>query len=172
MELSFGTEDPHADDVRALLARHLAFSRATTPVEHAYVVEGDGLAAPDTTLIGARRDGVLLGVGAVRELAADHAELKSMHVLETARGQGVGRALVVHLRSLAVARGYRRLSLETGTDPVFAPARALYASLGFAPCGAFGGYTPSPHNTFMTQELVPGVGSGDLDAPVRHDDAQ
>jgi putative acetyltransferase len=35
----------------------------------------------------------------------------------------------------------------------FAPARALYASAGFEPCGPFGDYQPSPSNTFMTMEL-------------------
>ncbi|WP_052664767.1 GNAT family N-acetyltransferase [Nitriliruptor alkaliphilus] len=151
--LTFTTEDPSAEDVRALLGRHLAFSRAITPPEHAYIVEADGLDDPGITLVGARRDGVLLGVGAIRELDADHAELKSMHVLDAARGGGIGRALAQHLLSLAAERSYRRLSLETGTDPVFTSARGLYASLGFEPCGPFGDYTASPFNTFMALDL-------------------
>jgi putative acetyltransferase len=58
-----------------------------------------------------------------------------------------------HLIGVARARGYRRLSLETGTTVAFLPARQLYASAGFTPCPPFGGYTPSEHNTFMTLRL-------------------
>jgi putative acetyltransferase len=46
--------------------------------------------------------------------------------------------------------GCRRVSLETGTMPEYVPARAMYASAGFRPCGLFGGYQPSPSNSFMT----------------------
>jgi putative acetyltransferase len=98
---TFTTEDPGTDDVRSLLARPLALSRSSTPPEHAYIVEADDLTAPDITLFGARRDGALLAVGAIRELDPGHAELKSMHVAEAARGQGVGRALVAHLLTRA-----------------------------------------------------------------------
>ena len=61
-----------------------------------------------------------------------------MHTVEEARGRGVGRALVDHLIGVARERGYRRVSLETGRRPAFAPARRLYASAGFEPCEAFG----------------------------------
>jgi hypothetical protein len=46
--------------------------------------------------------------------------------------------------------------LETGTVPAFAPARALYASAGFRPCGPFGDYQPMDTSTFMTLELAAG----------------
>ena len=64
-----------------------------------------------------------------------------------------GRALVDHLVALASSRGARRVSLETGTADGFAPARALYASAGFVPCGPFGDYVETPDNTFMTRTL-------------------
>ena len=35
----------------------------------------------------------------------------------------------------------------------FAPARALYASVGFVPCGPFGDYRESPNSDFMTVQL-------------------
>jgi putative acetyltransferase len=81
-------------------------------------------------------------------------EIKSMHTAEAARGRGIGRAMVGHLVSVARDRGMRRVSLETGTMAAFGPARALYASVGFTPCGPFGGYRPSPDNTFMTLLLA------------------
>jgi putative acetyltransferase len=54
---------------------------------------------------------------------------------------------------VASAQGFHRVSLETGTTAAFAPARALYQSAGFARCGPFASYQPSPHNVFMTREL-------------------
>jgi putative acetyltransferase len=40
--------------------------------------------------------------------------------------------------------------------PAFAPARALYASAGFRPCGPFGDYQPMDTSTFMTLDLTAG----------------
>ena len=146
-------DDPRADDVRALLERHLAFARATTRPEDVYALDVDGLADPAVTFFSYRVDGRVVGVAALKRIDEEHAELKSMHTAEEARGQGVARALVEHIVGLARERGYRRLSLETGSGPAFEPARALYASAGFAPCEAFGDYTPSPNSAYMALAL-------------------
>jgi putative acetyltransferase len=45
------------------------------------------------------------------------------------------------------------VSLETGTTPGFAAARALYESAGFAPTGPFGGYPQTEDNTFYSLAL-------------------
>ncbi len=76
-----------------------------------------------------------------------------MHTTEAARGRGIGRAMLTHLLGVARTRGFRRVSLETGTTAAFAPARALYQSAGFVPCGPFAGYQLSEDNLFMTLEL-------------------
>ena len=146
-------DDPRAADVRALLARHLAFARGHTPPEDAHALDVDGLTDPAVTLFGLRRDGELLGVAALKELDPRHGEVKSMHTAEAARGRGVARALLDHLMAVARERGYERLSLETGAQPAFAPARALYARTGFEECAPFGSYAPSRNSTFMTRTL-------------------
>ena len=64
-----------------------------------------------------------------------------MHTAIAVRGRGVGRALVDRLVAVAAARGARRASLECGADEAFVPARSLYASAGFTPCGPFGEYS-------------------------------
>ena len=154
MDLVTAPDDPRAEDVLALLERHLAFSREVTPPGHVHALGVDGLLDPAVTFFGARRrDGALLGVGALKELDARHGELKSMHTAEAARGQGVGRAMVGHLLAVAAGRNYRRVSLETGTMAAFAPARSSYAKVGFEPCEPFGGYTANPNSTCMTVEL-------------------
>ena len=147
------TDDPHADDVRALLGRHLAFARATTEPEEVYALEVDELADPSVTLFSFRVDDELLGVAALKHLDSEHAEIKSMHTAEAARGRGIGRALVDHLLAVGRERGYRRVSLETGAGPAFAAARGLYASAGFTPCEPFGDYLPSPNSACMTRSL-------------------
>ena len=111
------------------------------------------LLAPDVSFFSFRRNGELLGVGALKTLNPLHAELKSMHTAEAARGQGVGRTMVEHLIGVARTLGVRRVSLETGTMAAFAPARSLYSHLGFEPCEPFGSYRPSPNSVCMTLRL-------------------
>jgi putative acetyltransferase len=146
-------DDARDPDVRALLERHLEFSLGQTPPEHSFALDADGLLDPAITLFSLRASGSLLGIGAIRRLSPQHAEIKSMHTAEKARGQGIGRAVLTHLLGVARAEGFRRVSLETGTTPGFAPARALYQRAGFVPCGPFAGYQPSEDNLFLTLEL-------------------
>ena len=155
-EGEIAADDPRAADVRALLSRHLAFARAVTPPEDAHALEADELLDPALTLYSFRDGGTLLGVAALKRLDDHHAEIKSMHTAEEARGRGVGRALLEHLLAVARERGFERVSLETGVMPAFAPARALYERTGFRPCGPFGSYRPSPNTAFMTFELRAG----------------
>jgi putative acetyltransferase len=152
-EFVIAVDDPERDDVRALLEQHLAFARSVTPPEHVYALDLDGLLDPSVTFFSVRAGGELLGVGALKQLDPDHAELKSMHTATAARRRGVGRAMVEHLLGVAAERGVRRVSLETGTMEAFAPARSLYADAGFAPCGPFGDYDESPTSAFMTRSV-------------------
>ena len=145
--------DPRADDVRALLDRHLTFAFETTPAEDVHALDVDGLLDPSLQFFTARLDGTLVGIGALKELDPAHAELKSMHTASEVRGQGVGRAMVEHLVRVARNRGYRRVSLETGAMDAFEPARSLYASAGFVQCAVYGDYPDSPNSTYMTLAL-------------------
>jgi putative acetyltransferase len=153
VDLIIAVADPNADDVRALLDRHLTFARGQSPPGHVHALNTGAWADPGLTLFGARRGGSLVGVGAIRRLDDAHAELKAMHTRAEARGQGVGQAMLTHLLRVAEARGYQRVSLETGTMDAFAPARALYRKAGFRPCPPFGPYTVNPHSVCMTLTL-------------------
>jgi putative acetyltransferase len=105
------------------------------------------------TFFSFRAEGELLGVAALKRLDDEHAEIKSMHTAEAARGRGIGRALVDHLVAVARERGFRRVSIETGSGPAFAPARRLYAGARFTPCGPFADYPDSPNSAHMTLYL-------------------
>jgi putative acetyltransferase len=151
--VAFGRDDPRRGDVRALLEQHLELMRSTTPPEFVFALDVDELVAPAITLCSARRDGELVAVGALKELDPSHGELKSMHTIRAARRGGVGAAMVAHLVGIARDRGYRRVSLETGVQPAFEPAVALYEAAGFERCGAFADYVDNGHSVFMTRRL-------------------
>jgi putative acetyltransferase len=146
-------DDPRATDVRQLLERHLAFANSHSPPEDVHALDVDALLDPAVTLFSFRLNGELLAVGALKQLDRQHAELKSMHTAQAARGRGIGRVMVDHLIGVARGCGFRRVSLETGSMPAFAPARSLYANAGFRPCEPFGDYSPSRNSTFMTLSL-------------------
>ena len=145
-----GLGDPR---VRALIAHHLAESRASTPAANAHAL---GAAALDRSDIDfwAMWDGEeLLGIGALRMLDADHAEIKSMRTAPAHLRRGVARAILAHLIAQARTQGCARVSLETGTMPMFDAANRMYEAAGFVDCPAYGGYPASPHNRFMTLAL-------------------
>jgi putative acetyltransferase len=148
-------DDPRDADVRRLLLRHLEFAHATTPPESVFALGIDELAAPGVTLFSYRSGPEVLAVAALKHLDADHAEVKSMHTAREARGRGIGRRMIEHVIGVARRRGYRRVSLETGSVAAFAPARSVYARAGFVACGAFADYPDHPSSTFMTLELEP-----------------
>jgi len=156
-DIVFAVEDPRDQNVRVILDGHLAYSKEVTPPGHVHALAVESLLDPAITLFGARRAGALVGIRAVRRLDVAHAELKSMHTVESARRQGVGRAMVDHLLGVAVARNYAQVSLETGTMEAFASARALYRQVGFRPCQPFGEYTDNPNSVCMTLYLSRGT---------------
>jgi putative acetyltransferase len=153
VDLVFGTEDLSQDDVCAVLVTHLAFAREVTPPDDVHALDFSGLKDPAVTLFSARDAGALRALGAIKMLGEGHAELKSMHTVEGVRGQGIGKAMVEHLLSIARVRRCTRVSLETGAMEAFAPARALYAKTGFVPCGPFGEYVASSYSVYMTLSL-------------------
>ena len=114
----------------------------------------DGLLGPAVTLFSYRVGGTLLAIGALKQIDRRHAEIKSMHTVGAARGSGVGRTMLEHLIAVARERGYRRISLETGSMAAFAAARSLYARAGFQVCEPFGDYRESPNSTYMTLALA------------------
>ena len=145
-----GLDDPR---VVALLQLHLTRARAETALGSAHALDLSVLRTPEVSFWSVWQGDELLGVGALKQLTAEHGEVKSMHTAEAARGRGVGSALVRHIMAEARRRGMQRLSLETGSWPYFLPARALYARHGFVECGPFGDYREDPNSVFMTIEL-------------------
>lgn len=132
---------------------HLADLAPTAPPESQHALDLTGLRGPGIRMWVARLDTALVGTVALQNLNPVHEELKSMRTDPAARGNGVASALLRHALHDARARGITRISLETGSQDFFAPARALYRKHGFTECGPFEDYLPDPNSTFMTLAL-------------------
>ncbi len=153
MEIVITAEKSLNEELARVLQAHWLFCTSSTPIEHVYALDASKLFSPDITVFGARINGELVGVGAIRKLDAQHAELKSMHTLAKSRGSGVGKALVAHIEDFARSSGIERVSLETGTNDAFRPARELYMSMGYNSCDAFADYVLSKDNMCMTKMI-------------------
>lgn len=152
-QLTIEVDDLARPEVHALLTDHLADMHATSPIESVHALDLDALRAPGVTFWTAWDGATLVGCAALKELAPDRGEIKSMRTADVARGRGIGARLLTFVLDEARLRGYRRLSLETGSQAFFAPARRLYARHGFLDCPPFGDYSLDPNSVFMTREL-------------------
>lgn len=139
--------------LHAFLIAHVADMAGTAPPESQHALDLSGLDQPYVRLWVGHDADVLVATGAWVDLGAGQAELKSMRTSPEVRGEGWGRAMVRHLLDDARAAGMTRISLETGAQPFFAAAHALYVSEGFVECAPFGDYVEDPHSVFMTRDL-------------------
>ncbi|MDO8297031.1 MAG: GNAT family N-acetyltransferase [Caulobacter sp.] len=151
--LTIRQDDLSGEDVRALLAIHLAGMAENTPPEHVFALDLSGLQTPDITVWTARDDGVLAGIGALKALGDGAGELKSMRTHPHHLRKGVAAALLDQILDEAATRGYHRVSLETGVGESFEPALALYRRRGFTNGEAFSDYEASAFNQFLHLSL-------------------
>ena len=147
--------DPTDPALALLFERHTADMHADTPPESIHMMPASALRAPEIAFFVMHLDGVPVGMGAIKQITPDHAEIKSMHVLHEMRGKGLSRRMLEALVAHARASGLSRLSLETGIQPTFIAARGLYAQAGFNECPPFGDYHDDPNSVFMTIALTP-----------------
>jgi len=160
LSLHIRLDDLSDPRIAQFLEEHLNDMRATSPPESVHALDLSKLRDPSVHFWSAwlpaengAIDGTLVGTAAIKRLDADHAELKSMRTSAAFRGKGIAKQVLLYVVEQARALGLRRLSLETGTQPFFAPAHNLYLTHGFAPCGPFGSYTLDPHSRFLTMAL-------------------
>lgn len=149
-------DDLSGPEIRALLEEHLRSMHSLSPPGSVHALDLADLRKPGISVWTAWSDGQLMGCGALKALSATHGEIKSMRTAQAHRGRGTARAILGHIIDQAQARGYERLSLETGSQAAFEPARRLYARNGFEYCAPFGEYTDDPSSVFMTRQLLAG----------------
>ena len=148
-------DDLRGAQIARLLQEHLEAMHALSPRESVHALDIEALRQPGISFWSAWEQDELMGCGALRELDASHGEVKSMRTAAAHQRKGVARALLTHIVEEAKARGYQRLSLETGSMKEFLPAQMLYRSFGFEICGPFGTYGPDPNSVFMRKVLNP-----------------
>jgi len=147
------TDDLTGPEIHRLLQEHLHGMALHSPPESIHALDLAALRQPAISFWTAWDGDDLLGCGAIKDLGSGHAEIKSMRTATRHLRQGVARALLAHILDEARRRGYQRLSLETGSAAAFAPAHALYASVGFVACPPFADYAEDPHSVFMSKAL-------------------
>ncbi|HET9131525.1 MAG TPA: GNAT family N-acetyltransferase, partial [Terriglobia bacterium] len=124
-----------------------------SPPESVHALDIESLRKPEITFWTIWQESELMGCGALKQLDSSHGEIKSMRTAAAHLRKGVATAMMVHILAEARRRSYRRLSLETGSADVFAPARSLYTRFGFRFCSPFADYVEDPFSVFMTREL-------------------
>jgi putative acetyltransferase len=153
LSLTFREDDLTGEAIAALLRLHLDEMHRWSPPCSVHAMPVERLRQSDVTFWSAWNGNALAGCGALRHLDEGHGEIKSMRAAPDYRGRGVGKAILRHLLGEARARGYARVSLETGRPAEFLPARRLYESHGFAECPPFADYVLDDFSICMTLEL-------------------
>ena len=152
-ELEIKIDDLSGPEIAELLAEHLRCMAEVSPPESRHALNLDGLRKPDITCWSIWQGQEVVGCGALKELDPTHGEVKSMRTATGHLRKGIAAMMLEHITAEAKRRGYRRLSLETGSMPYFTPAHRLYYKFGFRACRPFGKYREDPNSVFMTKEL-------------------
>jgi putative acetyltransferase len=142
------------DRVKGLLTRHLEGMHANSPPGHVFALDWSALQQPEISFYTFWDGEELLGFGALKELDSSSGEVKSMRTADAHLRKGIAATILDHIIGEARKRGYKHLSLETGSGPAFEPALALYRKRGFINGGAFGSYEKSPFNQFLHLNLT------------------
>jgi putative acetyltransferase len=105
---------------------------------------------PNGRLLLAWQDGQVVGCAALRQVDRQTCEMKRVYVRPAARGQELGRALVVRILEEARAAGYSRLCLDV--LPEFTVAQRIYETLGFVTAAPVT-FNPVPGTKFLALDL-------------------
>ncbi len=146
-------DDLSSEKVVQLIGGHLQNMTLHSPPESIHALGVEQLKKPDMTFWSAWERDELVGCGALKELDTRHGEVKSMKTSPNHLRKGVARKILQHIIKEAKIRGYKQLSLETGSMDAFIPARNLYEESGFRYCEPFADYRDDPNSVFMTKKL-------------------
>ncbi|KGM35557.1 GNAT family N-acetyltransferase [Inquilinus limosus] len=144
-------EPPRQDAVLDLIRQSDALMASLYPAESNHMLDIASLERPEVRFFVARREGRVVGCGALVVGAGGEAELKRMFVDPATRGLKVGRDLLARIEGEARGLGVRVVRLETGIHQP--EAIGLYRRFGYEECGPFGDYRPDPLSLFMEKPL-------------------
>ena len=141
------------EQVIGLLEEHHTNMLSLSPPESVHALDLKAFEAPDITFWSLWSKNQLAGVAAIKELDSERSEIKSMRTATAYLRQGVAHLLLEYIIEQCINRGYKTISLETGTMSEFLPAHKLYLKFGFQECQPFGNYRKDPHSMFMSKNL-------------------
>jgi len=144
-------EAPDSPEARELLQQSDEFAASLYPPENRYPIDVPELLAKSARFFVARRDGVAVGCMALVRTGPDKGELKRCFVAASARGQGVGGALLLMAEAAAREQKMRAIQLETGN--LNQAALRLYRGSGFHDRGPFGDYPDNGVSVFLEKTL-------------------
>jgi GNAT superfamily N-acetyltransferase len=98
----------------------------------------DGFRGGRARLYLAQVDGEPAGLGGLKPLSTDQAEIKRMYVRPSSRGRGVGRAILQQLIDDARTLGFSHVCLDSAG--FMHEAQALYRRFGFVPSNPHAGW--------------------------------
>jgi putative acetyltransferase len=139
--------------VQRLVHDHHEAMMAISPIKSCHALPLEALRQKEITFWTLWKGDHLCGCGALKEIDSRHGEIKSMRTKQAFLRQGVAQKILSHSLQEAKARGYQRVSIETGDSEPFLPALQLYLNNGFHYCEAFADYKPDPFNVFLTKTI-------------------
>ena len=152
MTVTTAIEAARQDEVLRMLGLGNQFALGLYPPEACFLLDVSELEAPGIEVFVARNAcASAAGMVALVDRGDGTGEIKRMFVLESARGFGVARALLLRLEVRADELGIRLLQLETGTE--HAAALTLYTSMGYRRVPRFGAYINSEFSVCMEKAI-------------------
>lgn len=151
MTVVIAIEPPRQAEVMRLLELSDAYAASLYPAESNHMVDVATLEKPVVSFFVARREGTVLGCGALVAAEDGTGEIKRMFVAEAARGLKLGKRLIEAILERAGELSLSVVRLETGIHQP--QAIGLYRAYGFTEIGPFADYRSDPLSIFMEKRL-------------------
>lgn len=153
VEISLATTPADIEAARSIFREYeqwLGMSLCFQSFEEELATLPGKYAPPEGRLYLARTAGETVGSIALRKIEEGVCEMKRLYLRESARGKGVGKALIEKVLAEAVEIGYRKMRLDT-YPPKMSKAVSLYEAYGFYKIPAF---YDNPHDDVLFMEKI------------------
>jgi putative acetyltransferase len=150
--LGIRVDRPGSEEAPLLIQQLDDDLRQRDPGATIHGLQPQDIADPQLTFLVTSIDGHAAGCGALRPLEPGVGEVKRMYVRPAFRGRGVARQVLAALESVARARGYLTLRLETGTSQP--EAISLYRSARYHEIPCFGAYAGDRFSVCFEKRLA------------------
>ena len=152
--IDIAVDDLSDGKIVELLNTHHQEMHKYSPPESVHALDVGKLQDASITVWAARIDGQLAACGALKEIDELNGEIKSMKTDKRFLRKGIGAMILENIIQEAIARSYKNIFLETGSDKAFEPATVLYKKYGFEESEPFGDYKLDPYSVYMTKHLA------------------